>query len=167
MISCQLCKIFKNTFFIEHLRWLLFAILKPLDSQRQLHKLNQNIKLATIYFISTFNILLTFSCLFLSSTSFPFTSRRPFGWGNMAVLIFHVTIQLKCHVTFWVGHHHPGSAPYQVLGVVYLVNGETKRFDLTRDHVTDVSRDFAGEVLSSQVTTQPSLGSIDLVKAEI
>ena len=52
MISCQLCKIFKNTFFIEHLRWLLFAILKPLDSQRQLCK--RISKLALIYFISTF-----------------------------------------------------------------------------------------------------------------
>ena len=52
MIPCQFCKIFKNTFFIEHLRWLLLAILKPLDSQRQLCKWIS--KLVTIYFISTF-----------------------------------------------------------------------------------------------------------------
>ena len=53
MISCQFCKIFKNTVFTEHIRWLLFAILnKPLDSQRQLCKWIS--KLATIYFISTF-----------------------------------------------------------------------------------------------------------------
>ena len=50
MISCQFCKIFKNTFFIEHLRCLL--LLKSLDSQRQLCKWIS--KLATIYFISTF-----------------------------------------------------------------------------------------------------------------
>ena len=52
MFSCQFCKIFKSTFFIEHLRWLLLSILKPLDSQRQLCKWIS--KLATIYFISTF-----------------------------------------------------------------------------------------------------------------
>ena len=56
----------------------------------------------------------------------------------MTVLIFQVTTLLKCHVTFWVGHHHPDSAPYQVLGAMDLVNVETKRFDLTRDHVIDV-----------------------------
>ena len=52
MISCQLYKIFKSTFFIEHLQWLLLAILKFLDSQRQLCKCIS--KLATIYVISTF-----------------------------------------------------------------------------------------------------------------
>ena len=31
----------------------------------------------------------------------------------MMVLIFHVTTQLKCHVTFWVGTAHPDSAPYR------------------------------------------------------
>ena len=31
VLFCQFCKIFKNTFFTEHLRWLLFPILKPLD----------------------------------------------------------------------------------------------------------------------------------------
>ena len=51
-ISCQFCKIFKNTFFIEHLQWLLLAISKSLHSQRQLRKWIS--KLATIYFISTF-----------------------------------------------------------------------------------------------------------------
>ena len=67
----------------------------------------------------------------------------------MTVVIFHVTTQLKCHVTFWVGPYHPDLAPYQVLGTVDLVNVEIKRFDLTRDHVIDVSRDFAFEVLPS------------------
>ena len=67
----------------------------------------------------------------------------------MTVLIFHVITQLKCHVTFWVGPPHPDSEPYQVLGAVGLVDVEIKRFDLTRDHVINVSRDFVGEVLSS------------------
>ena len=57
----------------------------------------------------------------------------------MTVLIFHVTSQLKCHVTFWVGPPHSDSTNYQVLGGVGLVNLEIKRFDLTRDHVTDVN----------------------------
>ena len=65
----------------------------------------------------------------------------------MTVLIFHVTTQLKCYVMFWVGHHHPDSAPYQ--GSVDLVNVDTKRFDLTHDHVIDVSGDVLGKVLSS------------------
>ena len=111
MFSCQFCEIFKSTFFIEHLRWLLLPILKLLDSQRQLCK----------------RIFLFFA--FLASTSFPFTSRRRLcGWRNMTFLIFHVTIQLKCHVIFWVGPPHPDSAPYQVLGARGLVNVEIKRF---------------------------------------
>ena len=36
-----------------------------------------------------------------------------------------------------------------VLGTMGLANVEIKGFDLTRDHVIDVSRDFVGEVLSS------------------
>ena len=50
---------------------------------------------------------------------------------------------------------------------VDLVDVETKRFDLTCDHVTDMSRDFVCEVLLSYVTIQLSLGFIDLVKVEI
>ena len=99
MISCQFCKIFKNTVFTEHSRWLLFAILnKPLDSQRQLCKWIS--KLATIYFILTF---CWHFCLFLASTSFPFTSRGHCVWRNMTVLIFQMTTQLKCHVFFLGG----------------------------------------------------------------
>ena len=67
----------------------------------------------------------------------------------MTVLIFHMTTQLKCRVTFGEGLHYPDSAPCQVLGAMDLVNLETERFDLRREHVIDVSRDFVGEVLSS------------------
>ena len=55
VFSCQFCEIFKNIFFIEHLRWLLLPILKPLNSQGQLCKWIS--KLVTIYFISTFLVL--------------------------------------------------------------------------------------------------------------
>ena len=40
-------------------------------------------------------------------------------------------------------------------------------FYLPRDHLIDVSRDFVGAVLSSQVTALLSLGSIGLTKLEI
>ena len=50
---------------------------------------------------------------------------------------------------------------------VDLVDVEIKRFDLICDHVIDISRHFACEVLSSYVTIQLSLGFIDLVKVEI
>ena len=66
----------------------------------------------------------------------------------MTLLIFDVTTQLKYHVTFWVGPPHPDSAPYQVLGAMGLVIVEIKRFELTRDHMIDESRDFVGEALS-------------------
>ena len=54
-VFCQFWEIFKNTFFIEHLQWLLLPILKRLDSQRQLCKWIS--KLVTIYFIWTFLVL--------------------------------------------------------------------------------------------------------------
>ena len=55
VFSCQFYDIFKNIFFIEHLRWLLLPTLKPLDSLRQLCKSIS--KLVTVYFISTFLLL--------------------------------------------------------------------------------------------------------------
>ena len=100
--------------------------LKPLDSQRQLCK--RISKLVTIYFISTFLVLVGIFVFILASTSLPFTSRRPCAWRNMTFFIFHVTTQLKCHVTFCVRSPHLDSAPYQVLGARGLVNVEIKRF---------------------------------------
>ena len=67
----------------------------------------------------------------------------------MTVLIFYVTTELKGHVTFWVGPPHPDSALNQVLGTMGLVDVEIKRFELTLDHMINVSHDFVGEVLSS------------------
>ena len=55
VFSCKFCEIFKTTFFIDHLRWLLLPILKPLDSQR--HWCKWISKLLTIYFISAFLVL--------------------------------------------------------------------------------------------------------------
>ena len=86
MFSCQFCKIFKRTFFIEHPRWLLLPILKRLDSHRQLCK--RISKLVTIYFISTSLILVAIFVFILASTRFPFTSRRPCAWRNLTFLYF-------------------------------------------------------------------------------
>ena len=46
----------------------------------------------------------------------------------MKFLNCHVITGSKYHVTFWVGPSHPGSAPYQVLGVMGLVNVEIECF---------------------------------------
>ena len=126
MFSCQFCEIFKSTFFIEHLWWLLLPILKPLDSQRQLCK--RISKLVTIYFISTFLVLVGIFAFILASTSFPFTSQRPCGWRYRMLFIFHLTTELKCQVTFWVGLPHLDLAPYHILGARNPVNVEIKRF---------------------------------------
>ena len=53
--SCQFCKVFKNTFFIERLRWLLLPNLKALDLQRQWCKWIS--ELLTILFISALLVL--------------------------------------------------------------------------------------------------------------
>ena len=37
VFSCQFCNIFKNSFFIEHLRMLLPLTLKPMDSVMQMN----------------------------------------------------------------------------------------------------------------------------------
>ena len=126
MFSCQFWEIFKNTFFIEHPQWLLLPVLKPLDSHRQLCKLIS--ELVTIYFISTFLVLVGIFVFNLASTRFPFTSRRLCAWRNMTFFIFHLTTQLKCYMSFWVGPPHPDSAPYHVLGARGLVNVEIKCF---------------------------------------
>ena len=55
MFFCQFCKIFKNNFFIEHLRWLFLPVLKQLDSQRQWCK--RISELVKILLISTLLVL--------------------------------------------------------------------------------------------------------------
>ena len=112
MISCQFCKIFKNTFFIEHLRWLLLAILKPVDSQRQLCKWIS--KLVTIYFISTF-------C-----------------WDFVFIFDKH-------------------KLSFYILMVLWLRKYDG--FDFSRDHGTEVSRDFLGGASLSWFSTLQSFGS--------
>ena len=120
-------KFLKTHFFIELLRWLLLLILKPLDSQRQLCKWVS--KLVTIYFISTFLVLVGIFCVcswraqacllhhtievlrdFLSETPSSWLSTLPsFGGhepcecGDKTFLIYHLTTWSMCHLTLWVG----------------------------------------------------------------
>ena len=61
---------------------------------------------------------------------------------------FSCDLTMKCHVTFWVPPTHPDSAPYQVLGLMKLVNVDNV-FDVSRDHMIDASRDFVDGVPSS------------------
>ena len=59
-------------------------------------------------------------------------------------LIFHVTTQLKCHLNLCMDFPHPKSTPYSALR-----KWRYNIFDLSRDHVVNVSRDFVGEIPSS------------------
>ena len=102
-------KFLKTHFFTELLRWLLRPILKPLDSQTQLCKWVS--KLVTIWFISTFLVLVGIFVFILGEHK----------------LSFYFT-QLKCHVNFSVEFPRPSSAPYQVLWAMRLVNVEIKPF---------------------------------------
>ena len=49
VFSCEYCKIFKNNFFIEHLRWLLLLVFTSIDLQASTGSLT-----------STINVLLQF-----------------------------------------------------------------------------------------------------------
>ena len=102
-------KFLKTHFFIELLRWLLLSILKPLDLQRYLCK--RVSKLVTIYFISTFLVLVGIFCVY--------------SWRTQ-VFLLHYTIEVSRDL--FGETPHPDSAPYQVFGGMGLVNVEIKRF---------------------------------------
>ena len=70
MFSCQFCEIFKNIFFIEHLRCQFLPILKLLDSQRQWYKWIS--KLVKIYFFSTFLVLVGIFVVFFGEQKLSF-----------------------------------------------------------------------------------------------
>ena len=58
----------------------------------------------------------------ITSTLLSLRGHRPCGKENMIFLKYHVTTELKWHVTLWVWPPHPDSAPYQ--GVMGLANVE-------------------------------------------
>ena len=90
-----------------------------------------------------------------------FGDHRTCGWGNTTFSNCHVTTDLKCHVTFLGPTHDEFGVHRCCKKWRYTV------FYLSRDHLVNVSREFVGGVLSSQVTTLLSLGFIDLVKVKI
>ena len=65
---------FKNTFVTEHLRWLLFPILKSLDSQRQWCKWIS--ELLTILLISAFLVLVGIFAFIFGKHKLSVASRR-------------------------------------------------------------------------------------------
>ena len=67
---------------------MFLAILKPLDFTEAVMQINFYISCNLLHL----NILLAFLCLFLARISFPFTSQRPCGWGNMTVFLFFLCL---------------------------------------------------------------------------
>ena len=67
---------------------MFLAILKPLDFTEAVMQINFYISCDLLHL----NILLAFLCLFLARISFPFTSQRPVGWGNMTVFLFFLCL---------------------------------------------------------------------------
>ena len=65
-------------------------------------------------------------------------------WGDMTFLNCYVTTGSKCHVTFWVGLLSLSSTLPSFRG-----HGPCDLFDLSRDHMIDVSNDLVGRIPSS------------------
>ena len=74
VLFCKFCKILKNTFFTEHLRWLLFPILRLLDSHRQCCKWIS--VLPTILLISAFLVLVGIFAFIFGKHKLSVASRR-------------------------------------------------------------------------------------------
>ena len=126
VFSCEFGEIFKNIFLIEHLRWLLLPDLKPLDSLRQLCKWIS--KLVTVYFISTFLVLVGIFVFIFGEHKLFFYISVTLWLRRYDIFGFSCDLAMKCHVTFWMSPPHPDSAPYQVLGLMNLVDVDTKCF---------------------------------------
>ena len=74
MVFFHFCKLFRNIFFTEHLRWLLLSILKPLDSQRQWCKWIS--VLLTVLLISTLLVLVGIFVFIFGKHKLSIASRR-------------------------------------------------------------------------------------------
>ena len=134
VFSCQFFKIFKNIFFIEHLRWLLLPTLKPLDSQGQLCKWIS--KLVTVYFISTFLVLVG---IFM----FIFGEHKLSFYISIALWLRRYDVfDFSRDLTIEVSRNFLGGTPSTWFSTL-------PSFDLSRDHVIDASHDFVGGVPSS------------------
>ena len=133
VFSCEFGEIFKNIFLIEHLRWLLLPTLKPLDSLRQLCKWIS--KLVTVYFISTFLVLVG---IFM----FIFGEHKLFFYIAIALWLRRYDVfGFSRDLTIEVSRNFLGGAPSTWFSTL-------PSFDLSRDLVIDASHDFVGGVPS-------------------
>ena len=101
VFSCQFCEIFKNLFFIEHLRWPLLPTLKPLDSQRQLCKWIS--KLVTVYFISTFLVLVGIFMFIFGEHKLSFYISIAMWWRRYDVFDFSCDLSIEVSRDFLSG----------------------------------------------------------------
>ena len=148
MFSCQFHEIFKNSFFIEHLRWLLLPALKPLDLQRQLCK--WILKLVKIYFISTFLVLVGIFMFIFGEHKLSFYISIALWLRRYDVSDFSRdrTIEVSRDFFRW-GPFILIQHPNKFWGSWTLWMWSWNVFDLPRDPVVDASREFVGEVSSS------------------
>ena len=126
LLKKRLRHILKNFFFIEHLRWLLLPTLKPLDSLRQLCKWIS--KLVTVYFISTFLVLVGIFMFIFGKHKLSFYISIALWLRRYDVFDFSRDLTIEVSRDFLGGAPHPDSAPYQVLGLINLVNVDLKYF---------------------------------------
>ena len=82
-----------------------------------------------MFFISTFLVLVRIFVFIFGEHRLSFSISTALRLRKQIFLIFHMTTQLKCHLTFSMGLSHPESATYQVFGGSgAFVNVETKHF---------------------------------------
>ena len=121
VFSCHFCEIIKDTFFIEHLRWLLLPILKLLDSQLAflclflartsffLHLDGPVVEKIWRFWFSIWphnwsvTWLFRWGSLILSQHPTKFSGHGPCECGDKTFLICHLTVWSMCHVTLLVG----------------------------------------------------------------
>ena len=144
VFSCEFGEIFKNTFLIEHLRRLLLPNLKPLDLLRQLCKWIS--KLVTVYFISTFLVLVGIFMFIFGEHKLSFYISIAL-WLRRHVVLACPLILIQHLVTLWVWSPHPKSPQPAKFGTHRPCESEDITFFIC--HVADVSRDFVLEVPSS------------------
>ena len=102
----NLAKFLKTFFLLEYLRWLLLPNLKPLDLLRQLCKWIS--KLVTVYFISTFLVLVGIFMFIFGEHKLSFYISIAL-WLRRHVVLACPLILIQHLVTLWVWSPHPKS----------------------------------------------------------
>ena len=97
VLFCQFSKIFKNTSFTKHIRWLLLPILKPLDSQRQWCKWIS--ELLTVLLISTLSSNWHFCVYFRQAQAF-----RCITTASLTLDILYFFWQRRIEISWYLDH---------------------------------------------------------------